>query len=184
MLLPPKFHHAIRSGASLAILVDVEHPSGDASFWDGFGELEYNGKVYRGRGILGGIDSTRKSAELRIDEVKLWVSGVNPEEAESLEDNIKNCVATIRIAALNQQNRVLAVYKVDDILLDYQKDLVGEDLSIRIELVGQSGFWILERSTDAAWSQEEAVLQYPEETGFSMISALKNKDTPWTRTAD
>lgn len=182
MIVSPAFKQAIKSGGALVTLVDVEHPDGAGYFWEGVGEIEYGGNTYRGAGLVGGISQTRKAAELRIEEVTLWVSGLDAENVEQLQDNVKNRLATIRLAVLNASRRVVDAFIADEILLDYQQDFVDQGGATRLELRGQSGFWILERTTDAAYSQEEAVLKHPNEVGYSMIPALKNKDTPWTKT--
>jgi hypothetical protein len=182
MLVSPAFKNAIKNGCAMAVLVEVEHPDGTGYFWDGVGLLEFEGNEYKGAGMVGGISQTRKSAELRIEEVTLWVNALDTEEVESLQDNVKNRLCTIRLAVLNKSRRVVDSFIADEILLDYQQDFIDASGGARLELRGQSGFWVLERSTDAAYSQEELVRDYPDETGLSMIPSLKNKDTAWTKT--
>ena len=182
MIVSPKIKAALAAGCALVVLVDVEHPDGTGYFWEGIGLLEYGGNTYKGAGLVGGISQTRKAAELRIDEMTLWVNALDTEEIDALQDNVKNRLVTVRLAVLNESRRVVDAFIADEILLDFQQDFVNDDGSTRLELKGQSGFWILERTTDAAYSQEEAVLEYPDEVGFSGIPALKNKDTPWTKT--
>lgn len=182
MLVFPKFLKAIKDGCFIAVAAKVEHPSGDGYFWEGVGELEYAGHIWRGAGLVGGISQTKKSTELRIDEIKFMLSGLDASEVAALDDDVRNRVATTYLFALNESRRVVAEYLIDEALLDYQRDTIADSGAASLEITGQTGFWILERSTDAAYSQEEAVLKYPNETGFSMIPALRNKDTAWTKT--
>lgn len=182
MLTTTAFQRAVLDGAQISVLVEVEHPDGDAYFWEGQGSLVYAGNTYKGAALLGGINRVRKTTELRVDEMRLWLSGCDPEQVDALNGNVRNKIVRVRLAALNADGQVVAVEEVDEILLDYQVDRIGDDRSATLEIVGQSGFFTLERSTDRSYSQEEAILEYPDETGFSQIPSLRNKDTPWTQT--
>lgn len=179
----PDFMKAIMEGAAPALLIHVEHPDGDAYFWEGVGELEYGGATYRGAGLIGTISQTKKSAEIRIDEIRMTLNALQPDEVSKLSDDVKNRVVTIDLAAVTDTLKVKSVYRMDEILLDYQIDKISADLMSSIELVGQSGFWTLERPTEAAYSQEEQELQFPDDTGMSLIPALRNKDIPWNKEA-
>lgn len=176
------FAKALRDGCAPVVLVHVEHPDGDGYFWEGVRDLEYDGKTWKGAGLVGNISATRKSADLRIDEVRFTLAALNPEEVSKLSDDIRNRVATIYLAAMNEAQRVVAIYQMDEVRLDYQIDKFAADRSATIEVVGESGFWTLERSTDAAYSQEEQALLFPDDTGLSLIPALRNKDIAWTLT--
>lgn len=182
MLPGSDFSKALRNGCMPVVLVHVEHPDGDGYFWEGVRDLEYDGKTWKGAGLVGAISATRKAAELRLDEVRFTLSALNAEEVSKLSDDVRNRVATIYLAAITPAQRVVAVYQMDEVLLDYQIDKVSADRNVTVEVVGQSGFWTLERSTDAAYSQEEQALLYPDDTGLSQIPALRNKDIAWTLT--
>lgn len=181
MLTSSAFRNAVLAGAQVSVLVEVEHPDGDGYFWEGQGALEYNGKTYKGAALFGGITRTRKTTDLRVDEMRMFMTGLDPEEVGQLNGNIRNKIARIRLAAMNSDGQVVAVEEVDEILLDYQVDRIGDDRSASLEVIGQSGFFTLERTTDRSYSQEEAKLEYPDESGFSQIPSLRNKDTPWTQ---
>ena len=183
MIQNPDFRKALAEGAAPALLIHVEHPDGDAYFWEGVGFLEYDGKTWKGAGLIGSITQTRKSAELRIDEVRMVLNALKAEEVAKLSDNVRNRIVTIDLAAMTQSHQVKAVYRVDEIKLDYQIDKIASDLTAAVEVVGQSGFWTLERSTDAAYSQEDQALEFPDDTGMSLIPSLRNKDTAWNKTA-
>lgn len=178
-----EFLQALKNGATPVILVHVEHPDGDGYFWEGVRPLEYNGNTYKGAGLFGSITQTKKAAELRIDEMRLTLNALDPSEVSKLSDDVRNRVVTIDLAALSPDYRVLATYRAEEILLDYQIDKVGSDMMASIEVVGQSGFWTLERSTDASYSQEEQELEFPDDTGLSLIPSLRNKDVPWNKVA-
>ena len=182
MLISPAFKKAIRDGCFVAVLLEVEHPDGTGYFWEGVGTLRYDGNDWKGAALVGGISQNRRSVDLRIDEMTLWLNGLDAGEVAALDDNVKNRVARIRLAALNDNRRVVAVHDAEELLLDYQRDVIGEDGSASIEVKGQAGLWMLERSTDAVYSQEAAQVEFPDETGFSKLPEMQNKDTPWSQT--
>jgi hypothetical protein len=181
MMVVPAFKKAIKEGCYIAVLVEVEHPNGIGYFWEGVGELEYEDNTYKGAALVGGISQSRRSVDLRIDEMTLWLNGLDSGEVEQLDDNVKNRVCRIRMAALNENRRVVAVHEAEEILLDYQRDVIGENGETSLEVKGQAGLWMLERSTDAVYSQESATAEFPDEVGFTYIPSLQNKDTPWTQ---
>lgn len=176
----PEFMEALANGAAPAVLLDVDHPDGPGYFWEGVGELKFEGKTYQGAGLLGTITQTRKSAELRIDEIRFTLNALDPEQVSKLSDNVRNRIVVIRLAAMNERQEVVAVYEVDEVSLDYQTDKFDQGMAA-VEVVGQSGFWTLERSTDAVYSQEEQALEFPDDTGLSLIPSLRNKDISWNK---
>lgn len=176
-----------REGA-MALLCEIDYAAGPVRLWSGIGALTWNGQTWTGAGTLGQITSSPRTTDLRIDEVRLSLAGVDPATANELSFDIRNRVAKTWIALVGLQRRVIGQpILLDDILLDYAMDAVGDDGLVTLTLVGQAGFWTLERASETAWSQEEAILTWgrdgfgnPIETGFDMIAALRTRDTKWT----
>lgn len=188
MLLDLKFTKALRSGrAALAVLCEIDHPDGIVHLWTGLGTLRYRGIDWKGAGGVAAITVSPRSMDLRIDEVRLSLSGVDPETMLGLNMDIRNRIAKTWIAAIGAGNRVQGEpLLLDEILLDYATDSLGEDGLVTLTLIGQAGFWTLERSTENAWSREEAVLRFgvdsggePIESGYDYIPTLRTKDTKW-----
>lgn len=177
------FIMGLRAGRPLAFLVDVDHPDGPGYFWSGLGALEYDGKTYTGAGLLGGIELSRKSTDLRIDEIKLFLSGLPSDAPElvSLSEDVRNREASIRMVAISDRGKVMGSMLLAECLLDVQKTMISDTGDARLEVTGQTGFWTLERSTDTAYSREDAIRVYPNETGFDFIPILRNKDTKWSQ---
>ncbi len=182
MLVSPAFKKAIKDGCFVAVLVEVEHPDGTGYFWEGVGTLEYDGHEWKGAGLVGGISQNRRSVDLRIDEMTLWLNGLDASEVAALDDNVKNRIARTKLAALNDSRRVVAIHEAEELLLDYQRDVIGPDGSAGLEVKAQAGLWMLERTTDAVYSQEAAIVEFPDETGFSKVPEMLNKDTSWSQT--
>lgn len=188
MLLDPKFTQALKKGYPLAVLCLIEHPDGDVRFWSGIGDLEYAGYTWRGGAMISGIEVTPRTTELRIDEVRLTLRGIEPDSIAHINGNVQNRLAYTWLAAIGPRQKVVGdPYLLDEMRLDYQSDAIGENGLASITITAQTGFWTLERSTEAAWSREEAILRWGTdtggeliETGFDYITSLRVKDTKWT----
>lgn len=183
MLVDPKFRQALRDRRPLVLLVEIDHPSRFYRFWSSVGTLRYQGNDYIGAGMLGGIEVTRRSTELRLDEIKFWLSGVDPDELTGLLDDVRNRPAYSYLAAVDEQSKVIGTpFLLDEVLLDYQQETIGANGECRVEIIGQSGFWTLQRPTYKVYSREEWIRRFPLETGLDLVPTLRNKDTKWTRT--
>jgi hypothetical protein len=182
MSVSADFQNAIRDRAPIAVLVYVDHPDGAARFWSGIGDLEYEGFTYKGAGLLGSVQSVKKSIELRVDEVTLSLSGIDPAVLGEISDEIRNRVALTYLAALTPDLRVRAIMEIDNISLDYMRDTLAEDGTATLSLVGEAGFWQLQRVTDEVWSDANQQLKFAGDTGLGLIATLRNKQTNWTLT--
>lgn len=188
MLLDPKFTHAIKKGYPLVLLCVVNHPDGVLRMWSGIGDLNYAGEIWKGGGLIANIEVSPRTTELRIDEVKLTLSQLSPDVLADLDGDVQNHIAMTWLVAVGPNRKVVGdPYLLDEIRLDYQTDNISENGIAAITITGQTGFWTLERSTDSAWSREEAILRWgtdtggdPVETGFDFITSLRVKDTKWT----
>lgn len=182
MLVDPRLHAALRNGTPLTVLVEIDHPDHFARFWTGIGSLQYEGETYLGAGAVGAIEVTERSTELRIDEVRLTLAGLDSAFTADLSDNIRNRLAWLRLAALDDWGRVIGTpMLLEEIQLDYQVDRIGEDGLATLQLVGQAGFWTLEQTAARVWSREDAALTWGagNETGFDYITELRGLDTKW-----
>ena len=189
MLLDPKFTQALRKRtAALAVLCEVDHPDGPVYLWSGVGKLAWDGHVWIGAGVLGAITTAARTTELRIDDVRLSLSAVDTHALSEVSMDIRNRQARTWLAAIGPDYRVIGTpLPLDEILLDYATESIAENGLATLTLVGQAGFWTLERATEEAWSREDAIFQWgtdtsgePIETGFDFITSLRMKDTKWT----
>jgi hypothetical protein len=182
MSVPFAFLKALKERAPLAVLVRVDHPDGVVRLWSGVGLLDYDGHEWTGAGILGSVQASRKSVELRIDEVTLSLSGIDPQALGEISDEIRNREADVWLAALTPRLRVRAVMLIDNISLDHMTDSLSEDGTATLQVVGEAGFWQLQRVTDEVWSDANQQLKFPGDTGLGFIATMRNKQTNWTRT--
>lgn len=174
---------ALRKRAPLALLAEIEHPSGTARFWSGVGPLSWGGYSWTGSGVLGSIAPIRHTSDLLIQEINFGMSGVDPARISMLGDDVRNLSGKAWLACLGPDNRVIPdPMEVVDAQLDYQSFSASEDGTVAISITARSGFYTLERAINEAWTTEEQKLLYPTDSGLDLISGLQNQTIQWTLT--
>ncbi|MCK1669443.1 hypothetical protein [Bradyrhizobium sp. 153] len=172
---------ALRARRPLALLAEIEHPSGAARLWTGVGPLQWNGQTFRGSGTLGTITPIKHTSGLAIQEINFGLAGVDPLEVAKLDDNVRNLAGRVWLACIDPgQSVVPDPYQVVDAQLDYQTFAASADGVATISITARTGFYSLERALDEAWTSEEQKLLYPADAGLDMIPALQNQDLQWT----
>lgn len=184
-LLTARMREALEAKRPLILLVEIDHPDGLVYVWSRQGDLSYDGKVWKGLGILGRISPMGTTANVLIKEVVFNLAGVPAESLAFLSDNIRNRIARVWIGALENKRKVIAdPIQIMEARLDYQDFSVEDDKTATVKLHGQVGFWTLERAIDIVWSPEEQKRTYPLDTGLDLIPSLATKEVVWRLTDD
>jgi hypothetical protein len=174
---------ALRKRRPLALLAEIDHPSGIARFWTGLGLLNWNGFVWTGAGTLASVAPISHSSDLTIQEINFGMSGVDPSIVAGLGDNVRNLSGKVWLACLGYGNAVISdPFQIVDSLLDYQSFSAQADGSVAISITARTGFYTLARSLDEAWTTEEQQLTYPLDSGLDLISGLQAQTIQWTQT--
>jgi len=177
----PDLLRAIREGATLGVMVDIDHPDGMVHVWSGIGSLDYEGVTYKGLGILGTITTAPRTTELRVDNVVLSLTGIDdPLQLNGISYEIRDRQAATWLVALDEWTKPIGRVLIDNIILDYMIDVVDESGTARLELHGEAGFWQLTTPTRRAWSPTDQQLSYPGDTGLQYVPLMENKETKWT----
>lgn len=171
----------IRRRKPLALLAAIEHPSGNAYFWTGIGQLQWNGFTWTGSGTLGTITPIKHTSDLIIQEIQFQLAGLPPDVVATLDDNVRNLSGRAWLAGINTGNSVIRdPYQIVDSQLDYQSFSAQPDGTVSIAITARTGFYTLERAIDEAWTTEEQHLTFPNDSGLDLIPALQNQDIQWT----
>jgi hypothetical protein len=178
-----EFLRALKEGAPRAIFADIGHPDGDAHLWSGIGDIVWRGFTYRGAGHLASVQVSKKSAELRIDEVTMTLGGVNPDDLAGLSDEIRGREADIWLVCLTPNFQVRGAMLIENMLLDYMTDSIGDDGMAAVTITAESGLWPLQRTTEEVWSPENQKLKYSTDTGLDLVPSMRSKQTLWLREA-
>lgn len=180
---------ALHSSAhGMVVLVKVDHPDGLVRVWSGLGLIEIDAgdgdgeQVWTGMGVLGSVQVGEQSTENDIAEVRLTLSGVEPDLLSGLSASVSGRVATIWVAHLRFSDmRAELVRFVEDCVLEHQ-EFSDDGASATITLVGRGGLRWLATRFIARWSAEDQIaflsargVDPATDTGFDYIASLANK---------
>lgn len=174
---------ALHERRPLALLAEIEHPSGTARFWTGVGSIVWDGNTFTGAGHLASIGPVHRTSDLAIQEITFSLAGVTPEQAAELEDDVRNLSGMAWLACLGEHGEIIPdPYQLIDAQLDYQSFNVDEDGTSVLSITAHTGFYTLERALDEAWTPEDQKQTYPTDVGLDMVPLLQNQDIQWTPT--
>ena len=173
---------AIRDGVPRALLCEIDHPDGLVNVWSHFGTLEYDSKEWIGLGILGRVTPGTSTNSLGIKQVTFELSGVPPTSTDFLSSRVRNREARVWLAAVRGYQIVADPFLIIWAKLDYQILTIDENRTAKIKLVGNVGFWNIERATNKAWTHENQIVDYPTDIGLSLLPELVDKESNWRLT--
>lgn len=166
----------------LALLAAIDHPDGVFYAWTGIGTLSWDGHEWTGVGVLGSITPVRQVTDLQIQELQFHLSGVPPQQTKWLSSSVRGREAQAWLAALKPDGTVVKYpYRLSISLLDYQSYFIDESGSPQLTLIGQTGFYTLDRAVDEVWSAEDQKRSFPTDTGLDLMYTLVNQTVNWTR---
>lgn len=179
-LITARMREHIRRKKPLALLAEVDHPDGLVRVWSKTGTLQYDGHAWQGLGVLGKVSPVGTTRSLMIREVKFELAGVPQAALDFLDANVRNRIAALWMAGVLPRQKIVGdPFQIQEARLDYQTYAVDDDGRAKIALIGQVGFFTLERAVDIAWSTEEQIKLYPGDTGLDLVPSLANKDILW-----
>lgn len=171
---------ALKAGATLIVLAEINHPDGPGRFWTGIGQLVWNGTTFFGSGRLGTISAVKQTSDVSIQEISFALVGVDSDIAADLESTVRNHAGKAWLACLNDKEQVIPdPYQFVDSELDYQTLTAGEDGQVMIAITARMGFYTLERGVNEGWTPENQKRLYPDDSGLDMIPGLQNQDVQW-----
>lgn len=175
---------ALRDRWPLCVQAELDHPSGLFRAWTGVGDLDHNGLVWKGLGILGGISPVKSASDLSIQEVRFSLSGVSPESLALLNPAVRTRPAAAWLAATNPKTGAIVrdPYQLLDCEMDTQDFSIDENGMATLYIIARSGFYTLERAIDEVWSDQDQQRRFPGDTGLKDLAALQNQETHWTPT--
>ena len=170
----------LRKRRPIALMAEIEHPDGTARFWSGVGKLTWGGFTWTGSGKLGSVTPIKQTSDLSIQEIQFKMSGVDPDIAAALNDDVRNRSGKVWLAGIWRRSVVADPFSLLDSELDYQQLDADDQGNVTVTITGRSGFYALDRNIDEAWTSEEQKSLYPDDTGFDLIPGLQNQDVIWS----
>lgn len=179
--ISPALARALDKGWAPFLMFYCDHPSGVVRYWTRTGKRMIGGEEYIGLGVLGKITGATRSTDLSINEVTFELRGVPPTSAAMLSGLVRNRVATVTRGAISARGQIA----VDDdptidALLDYQKLSVDPNSgSAKISLIGQQGFYVLDRAQDIALTDQQQRSEHDDDTGMSLTHMFSDRESNW-----
>lgn len=178
-LLSAKLKKAIREGRPYVLMTEIDHPDGLDYRWTGIGDLNWDGKVWKGIGSLGTISAPSETGDLSVREITFQLRGIQQDQVKWLSSNVRNRVATAWIGFLDKRNQIIDTLELFECVLDYQELTIDESGMATITLTARTGFYSIERAQNISWTNERQILTYADDTGLSLIPSLQDKDVKW-----
>jgi hypothetical protein len=180
--ISPALARALKRGDAPFALFYCDHPSGAVRCWTRTGILKFDGHDWTGFGVLGKMSGATRSTDLKINEVTFEVRGVPPTVATMLSGKVRNRSAKVWRGAINRRGEVTVDYDdpMIDAVLDYQKLVVDPSSgTAAIQLIGQQGFFLLDRAQDIAFSDQQQRADFDGDCGMALVHTLINRDSNW-----
>jgi hypothetical protein len=144
-------------------------------FWTGYGNREIGGNTYLGTGNLLNIGGLEEAADLSAKSVTITLSGV-PSDIVSLALSEPYQRRTCRILfGVQNVNAIVEVFS------GVMNTMTIQDGTSTIELLVESKLVELERAKIRRYTHESQQARYPNDTFFSYVTALQDKDVIWGR---
>lgn len=167
-----------------ATLVDIDHPKLRIRAWSGTGDLDWNGVVFKGLGLVAGVSAVRSTQEIRIQRVRYMIRALPKDVQDLINVNVRNRQALQWLALLDDNHRIgrAQPIPVNDSRLDRQVfslDGAGRaDLSIE----AINGIRKLEIASSLRWTPEDQKVDHPSDIGLDRVYLYQNREVTWTRT--
>lgn len=178
-LISAKLKQAIRDGRPYVLMTEIDHPDGLDYRWTGIGDLNWDGKIWKGIGSLGTISAPSETADLAVREIAFELRGIQQDQVKWLSTNVRNREATAWIGFLDKRNQIIDTLELFSCVLDYQELPVDEAGNVTIRLTARTGFYSIERAQNISWTNERQRVDYPDDDGLSLIPSLQDKDVKW-----
>ncbi len=175
--LPLALIDAIRDGeATFHSFVHLEHAAGDVYVWSGIGTVTWQGNDYLGTGALGSIEGVQHTDDMREHEVTFTLSGVDPASLGLAGDGVRNGAATVWLRWERPDGTWWDASMVLWAgLMDYAtSEEDGGDGRISILARSPLADWSV--AANVAWTHEEQIASFADDTGLDRIPGLVNKE--------
>lgn len=169
-----------RGDISETVMAEFDHPIGMGYFFDGAGDLDFEGRVYHGWGALVSIELPPSTGDIEIPEVRYILSGVDQAIVERLEGSIKGRKAHLYEALLDRHYRVIERELLSEAQLDTQRFRATKDGKVTITLTANGGFYRLRNRSAAKWSPEQQKVRFPDDSGFDEMHKQEDLVLQWS----
>jgi len=179
--LTAAFKSEITSGLTRPfMLFQALFDSGAIRFWNGLGDLVYDGDTYTGAGQLLGLSPIDESLKVESRGISLKLSGV-PSALISiaLAEHYQDRAITVDIGFFDSAGAIVVdPFRFFSGKADVMEIQDGGDTAT-ISLSAESDIIILQRVNERRRTDEDQKLESATDTFFSGVTSLQNKQIVW-----
>lgn len=162
--------------------VELLFDSGDLRFWTGYDEIEANGEIWTGSGLVMNISGTSEPADLSANGINITFSALDSSIiAVMLGENYRGRSAKVYIGALDATNQPVSdLYQVfagrmDIMTLQEDGNVATIQLSVENVLID------LDRARPIRLTNEDQLNRYAGDESLSGVAQLQDRQISWGR---
>lgn len=161
---------------SLYYAVEFLYDTAPVRLWTGYGSKTINGDDYIGVGSLLGIDGLEEVADLSARAITISLSGIDPQIVSlALQEPYQNRECIVHLGINDEDPVQLFSGYMNVMSITDSGDTSSINLSVESKLVR------LERSSNWRYTNENHKSRYPNDTFFSYVADLQDKQVVWGR---
>lgn len=161
---------------------EAEFDSGTLRLWTGAGNKTFNGDLYYGTSDLLSLDNIDEKNDMSASSMTITLSGQNSGTiALALTEPFQNRRCHVYLGAWTSGS--LAAYDIVKIFSGYMDRMPlndGAD-SATIQVIAENVLNELDRTIDRRYTHESQISRYANDTFFSFVTDLQDKDILWGR---
>ena len=149
-------------------------------FWNGVGDLTYDGDVYSGAGNLLSLDTIRETSKVESRGVTFTLSGVPSSMLSvALNENYQRRKIAVDVGFFDASGAVIAdPYRFFSGKADVMTIIEGRD-TCTIGLTAENELIALQRTNERRRTDEDQKTHSSNDTFFSRVAALQNRNIVW-----
>jgi len=176
------FKSAVSSSqVSPALLFYADFNDGAVRAWSGIGDLEWDGNTYTGVGDFGAVDRIDETGDQSARGMSFTLSGIpSGLITTALTDSYQGRTCSLWLAVFNTSTG--AIIADPYLFFSGRMDVMaisdgGETASIT--LTGESRLIDLNRPRSRRYTNEDQLIDYPDDLGLEYVAGLQDKKVYW-----
>lgn len=149
-------------------------------FWNGIGNMDYNGDTYTGAGHLLKLDQIDETTKVEAKGITLTLSGIpSALISVALQENYQDRKVTVDLGFFDVDDSIIPdPFRFFSGKADIMSILEGGETAT-ISLTAENDLIILQRVNERRRTDEDQKLFASNDSFFEMVTALQNKSIVW-----
>lgn len=149
-------------------------------FWNGIGNLTWNGNIFTGAATLIGASEISETQDTQAQGIRFTLNGLPTTLVSlALQENYTGRVAILYFACLDENNQLVGEpYPIFSGKMDVMEiEDSGETASITLSV--ESKMLELKKAKVSRFTSEDQKRRYPDDKGFDFVPSLQDKEIVW-----